>query len=227
MNFIKKIKIGFALKKNKILQLFLCTLGALGVFIALLYLEKNIMAPNGLREVIVAKIDIPESQLITDSNYNDFFEVVERDLTTISENAITSSDLIVNKILKNGALKGNYVSEDELLNKDSLLTKIENPVEFSIMATDIGQVVGGTIREGDIISIGVIDGTSKDYVEAKEIAYVRKALKSDGTEIDRFEEGTAVVINVITSKEDRANIEGKIAKGKVSISKIKDLDSIK
>lgn len=223
---LRKMMVKVKFKKNKILQLFLSFLGAVVIFIGVLYMQKQLLAPNGMSQIIVAKTDIKENQLITDKNYNEFFEYIDRDSLLISKNTVTSEDDIINHVVKDVVIKGNGISKENLLDKDSLLLKLDNPVEFTLMASDIGQVVGGLVREGDIINIGVVNETTKEYEEAKSYAYVDKTLRSDGTLIDRAEEGTAVAINIIASKDDKAVIESKIATGKLVISRVKDFSSI-
>lgn len=224
---IRKYTSKIKLKKNRILQLFISILSAIVVFVAIIYLQKQLLAPNGMTEIIVAKEDIQENQLITEENYDAFFKTASRDSLLISSNTIKSKDEIINKVVKDLIIKGNGLSEGNLLDKDSMLLEMQDPVEYSLMASDIGQVVGGMIREGDIINIGVINETTKQYEEPKTFAYVNRVLRSDGTEVRRNEEGSGVVINIITSNDEKANIESKIATGKVVISKVMDIPQVK
>lgn len=224
---IRKYTAKIKIKKNKVLNIFISLIAAVAVFVGIIYMQKQLLAPNGMTEIVVAKEDIEENQLITEENYNNFFKIASRDSLLISSNTIKSKDEIINKVVKDVIIKGNGISEENLLDKDSMLLDIKDPVEFSIMVSDIGQVVGGTIREGDIVDIGVVNETTKEYEEVKRFAYVDKVLRSDGTEVKRLEEGSAIVINIIASNEDKINIESKIAKGKITLAKVKDLSSIK
>lgn len=226
MKMFKQAMMELKFGKTKLIQLMICLVGALAAFIGLTALEQSLLAPNGLKQVIVAKVDIGQNQLITKENYSTLFETIERDPGTISGDAITSSDLIFDKLLNKSLLKGNYVSEKDLVDKGSLIAEMIEPVEFTITGNDISKVVGGTIREGDIINIGIIDETSKDYVDVQRYAYVDSVMNSEGAKLEKKDTGTAVIIGLIASRQDKDNILSRLAKGQVTVSRVIDLNSI-
>ena len=193
------------------------------LFVGLIVLEKNIVAPNGTAKVVIATQDIQEHTVLDENekNLKDFFEVVNIDGKLNFQGAITNIEDLNNMIMKNEVKKGEIISAERLISKDDILEEIENPIETSIRVTDISQIVGGVLREGDIINIAVVNSTTNENIKVLENVYVTKAISSDGKEVDRNSDLSALTINIIISAEDEAELNKEITQGTVRISKIK------
>lgn len=107
------------------------------------------------------------------------------------------------------------------------LHEISDPVETSINATDLSQLVGGILREGDTIDISVIGDEGQLVYELRDV-YVTKAFDSSGQIIDEnlneAGDGTtsnenAMIINVIIEKSDEALLDQQLSNGVVRIAK--------
>lgn len=191
------------------------------LFVGLLVLESNITSPNGKVEVVKAVDNIKEGTVIDESNKDSLFEVVTVDGSLDFETALRKTDDLIGGIIDTEIKKGEIISSERLIDKDSVLGKIEYPVETSVRVTDISQVVGGTLREGDIIDISVVNSTTTENEKVLEGVYVSKAFSSDGVEVDRNSELSVLTVNIIVSPEDEAKLNQAIELGTIRVSKVK------
>ena len=191
------------------------------LFVGLLVLESNITSPNGKVEVVKAVNNIKEGTVIDENNKDSLFEVVTVDGSLDFETVLRNTDELVGRIIDTEIKKGEIISSERLIDKDSVLGKIENPVETSVRVTDISQVVGGILREGDIIDISVVNSTTTENEKVLEGVYVSKAFSSDGTEVDRNSGMSVLTVNIIVSPEDEAKLNQAIELGTIRVSKIK------
>jgi hypothetical protein len=194
---------------------------AIVLFVGLLVLESSITSPNGTANVVRAISDIEQGTVIDESNKATLFVLDKVDGKYDFETAIRSIDELENMIINSEIKNGEIVSSDRLLDKDSILNDIQNPVETSIKVTDISQVVGGVLREGDIIDISVVNSTTTENKKILENVYVSKSFSSDGKEVDRNSDLSVLTVNIIVSAEDEAKLNQAIELGTVRISKIK------
>ena len=191
------------------------------LFVGLLVLESNITSPNGKVEVVKAVNNIKEGTVIDENNKDSLFEVVTVDGSLDFETVLRNTDELVGRIINTEIKKGEIISSKRLIDKDSVLGKIENPVETSVRVTDISQVVGGILREGDIIDISVVNSTTTENEKVLEGVYVSKAFSSDGTEVDRNSGMSVLTVNIIVSPEDEAKLNQAIELGTIRVSKMK------
>ena len=191
------------------------------LFVGLLVLESNITSPNGKVEVVKAVNNIKEGTVIDENNKDSLFEVVTVDGSLDFETVLRNTDELVGRIIDTEIKKGEIISSKRLIDKDSVLGKIENPVETSVRVTDISQVVGGILREGDIIDISVVNSTTTENEKVLEGVYVSKAFSSDGTEVDRNSGISVLTVNIIVSPEDEAKLNQAIELGTIRVSKMK------
>lgn len=191
------------------------------LFVGLLLLEKNILTPNGTVNVVVAKTDIKEGTYITESNTEEYFALKEVDGSLDFESSIKNIEDLNGKVIQIPIKKGEIVSNLRYTSKDDILNGIENKVETSVKVDDISQVVGGVLREGDMINIAVVNSTTMENKTILENVYVSKAFSSDGAEVDRYSDTSALVINIIVSSSDEAKLNQALELGTIRVSKIK------
>lgn len=191
------------------------------LFVGLLMLEKSIITPNGTAMVVIAKSDIKEGTYINDENKDEFFEVKEVDGSLDFSSSVKSIDELNNTIIDTEISKGEIVSNLRVVNKDDILSEIEDKVETSIRVSDVSQVVGGILREGDMINISVVNSTTTENETVLENVYVSKTFSSDGVEVDRYSDTSALTVNIIVSAQDEAKLNQALELGTLRISKIK------
>lgn len=193
---------------------------AIVVFIALLFVEKSLLKPNGTVEGFVAVSDIDKGTVITEENISKLFtEKNNIDGALEVTGAVKIKDELINKVAKENINKGEVVSNNSFISKDDKFKDIDDLVEVSFNVSDISQVVGGILRSGDIIDISIIDNNTNESMIVLEDIYVDKAISSDGLQIDRSSDLSALTINILVSKDDSEKLNSYLNKGTLRISK--------
>ncbi|MDB2085219.1 SAF domain-containing protein [Clostridium paraputrificum] len=193
---------------------------AIVVFIALLFVEKSLLKPNGTVEGFVAVSDIDKGTVITEENISKLFtEKNNIDGALEVTGAVKTKDDLINKVAKENINKGEVVSNNSFISKDDRFKDIDDLVEVSFNVSDISQVVGGILRSGDIIDISIIDNNTNESMIVLEDIYVDKAISSDGLQIDRSSDLSALTINILVSKDDSEKLNSYLNKGTLRISK--------
>lgn len=193
---------------------------AIVVFIALLFVEKSLLKPNGTVEGFVAVSDIDKGTVITEENISKLFtEKNNIDGALEVTGAVKTKDELINKVAKENINKGEVVSNNSFISKDDKFKDIDDLVEVSFNVSDISQVVGGILRTGDIIDISIIDNNTSESLSVLEDVYVDKAISSDGLQIDRSSDLSALTINILVSKDDSEKLNSYLNKGTLRISK--------
>lgn len=193
---------------------------AIVVFIALLFVEKSLLKPNGTVEGFVAVSDIDKGTVITEENISKLFtEKNNIDGALEVTGAVKTKDELINKVAKENINKGEVVSNNSFISKDDKFKDINDLVEVSFNVSDISQVVGGILRSGDIIDISIIDNNTNESMIVLEDIYVDKAISSDGLQIDRSSDLSALTINILVSKDDSEKLNSYLNKGTLRISK--------
>ncbi|MBL4932271.1 SAF domain-containing protein [Clostridium paridis] len=208
------------INKENFKGIFLSLIVSVIVFIGLLIGQQSILNPNGTTIAYIATSNIGKGTLITNDNIGKLFKTKKVDGELEVDNAIKSKRDLLNKIVNVQVNKGQVVSANEFIDKESVLAKIENPVEASFKATDISQVVGGTIRTGDMINISTINQVTKENENVLNNVYVNRTFSNEGKEVNRGDTTPVVAINILISKDDEAKLNKALGTGQVRVSKI-------
>lgn len=198
---------------------------AIALFFGLIILQQNLLAPNGTSKVYVANKTIEKGTVLDSQNLNTLFTKTELNNEAIIEGAIYTEDELLElegKILSRDMLKGEGLSSLRVVNKDDILANSDYVVEIGINSGDISEVVGGILREGDLVNISSVDPVTKESSLLLDNVYIDKAFSSDGTRIARTDSMAAARVNVLViSKEAEANLNKAIELGGIKISKIR------
>lgn len=198
---------------------------AIALFFGLIILQQNLLAPNGTSKVYVANKTIEKGTVLDSQNLNTLFTKTELNNEAIIEGAIYTEDELLElegKILSRDMLKGEGLSSLRVVNKDDILANSDYVVEIGINSGDISEVVGGILRESDLVNISSVDPVTKESSLLLDNVYIDKAFSSDGTRIARTDSMAAARVNVlVTSKEAEANLNKAIELGGIKISKIR------
>jgi hypothetical protein len=190
------------------------------IFIGLLVIQQTILAPNGTSKVYISNNTIDKGTLINLDNVDKLFKEKKVDGELKVSNAVIDKKDLINKIANTEIEKGSVISNSSFIDKDNVLSKIKNMVETSIKVNDISEVVGGTLRTGDIVNISTVNQITKESESVLENVYVNKVFASDGREINRSDKTSAMTINILISKEDEQKLNKKIILGTIRISKV-------
>ena len=123
------------------------------VFGVLLKIEKDTLTKYEKGIIYTAAVEIPEGELITEGNYEAYFEKKELDKSCIPKTAITSPSQ-VNQLMAESDIEAGVLLTTGMFERlEDILKEMEHPVIAGFKAEDIHQVAGGVLRAGDRIHI--------------------------------------------------------------------------
>ena len=170
---------------------------------------------------------LKEGTVINEETVKKYFSVEQRQKNTVSSNALMDMEKLIGKRTSIELYANDVITTAQFSDINEKLHEISDPVETSINATDLSQLVGGILREGDTIDISVIGDEGQLVYELRDV-YVTKAFDSSGQIIDEnlneAGDGTtsnenAMIINVIIEKSDEALLDQQLSNGAVRIDK--------
>ena len=170
---------------------------------------------------------LKEGTVINEETVKKYFSVEQRQKNTVSSNALMDMEKLIGKRTSIELYANDVITTAQFSDINEKLHEISDPVETSINATDLSQLVGGILREGDTIDISVIGDEGQLVYELRDV-YVTKAFDSSGQIIDEnlneAGDGTtsnenAMIINVIIEKSDEALLDQQLSNGVVLIAK--------
>ena len=170
---------------------------------------------------------LKEGTVINEETVKKYFSVEQRQKNTVSSNALMDMEKLIGKRTSIELYANDVITTAQFSDINEKLHEISDPVETSINATDLSQLVGGILREGDTIDISVIGDEGQLVYELRDV-YVTKAFDSSGQIIDEnlIEAGdgsnsieNAMIIYVIFEKSDEALLDQQLSNGVVRIAK--------
>lgn len=170
---------------------------------------------------------LKEGTVINEETVKKYFSVEQRQKNTVSSTALMDMEKLIGKRTSIELYANDVITTAQFSDINEKLHEISDPVETSINATDLSQLVGGILREGDTIDISVIGDEGQLVYELRDV-YVTKAFDSSGQIIDEnlneAGDGTtsnenAMIINVIIEKSDEALLDQQLSNGVVRIAK--------
>ena len=195
-------------------------------FTFVLYIERKIYNPNGSSEVYVAKVNkIEKGYVINKNNFNRLFKLEERRNEQIVPKAIENKADLMDTVISQDIYKNEIISSNKLSKVDDELDQIEDKREISIKGSDISDVVGGELREGDKVDIMMTYSSSNKVITETKIKndYISKTYSGDGSIITRdTQDKPATTINIIVSANDGDVLENAINIGKIKLAKVLD-----
>lgn len=224
---LRRTKLNLESKKKNPIKKFLFSLGlAIIAYIALISVEKSLLEDYTPCKILRAKTNIEENTEFTEENVQEYFYSDEIPSRLKSIHTVDTYDKLIGTISAIAFEEGDIVSSTRLIKKNDILMNINNPVEVSFKASDLSQVVGGILRQGDVINISVINSVSKLNTEVLNQAYVEKVFDTNGQKIEKTQkQASAVILNIIIDSDEVKQFNEKISLGQVRVSRIDKLKS--
>lgn len=186
------------------------------LYSAMIFVERTILKSEDYVDVYIAKVMVERNTLVTTENINELFSLEERRSDWIPDGSVSDASQLLGKMVRHGYEKNEIVTISGLSASDLRTEGIESPVEVSLDAGSLSQVVGGIIREGDRINIWSVSKKNENggnIAEAEKIcdyAYVTRVFTSSGVQVKQaVQDGAAaMVVNIVIpeSKEEEFNI---------------------
>lgn len=218
---VKKEKGGVSAK------VILCSVIVAAVLYALLiFVEKSIVDSEATKQVYVSVKEVPKDILVTDENMSEYFALKERPLSAVPDNAVSDGKELMGKYTDRVIDKNEILTGKSFSSLDERTRGIEHPIEVSLNASSLSQMVGGVIRAGDYINIWAVKNSNingESVTESKNIcthAYVTRTFTSSGEEAAGDDKDKAtLVINIIIPAEQEEEFSRAIVEGTVRVGR--------
>lgn len=181
------------------------------IFIVLLNVEKNTIANYERSEAVVAKKDIPYGLIIDEKNVNDYFQIKEYEKDMLPSGVCVDTKELVGMVMESKVNKDSIITSSMYQELTDTVIKDHNMVKASFEAEKLSQVVNGTLRPGDKITIAAYEEGDELYgIEDKyttknvwDDVFVYEVFDSTGVKIPVDDDKTAAqLITVLINKED-------------------------
>lgn len=189
------------------------------VFIAMLQMEKSVLAGYERGTVFTAAVEIPRGQLITEDNYLQYFKEQQLDISCIPQTALSAPEQVI------GLVAGLDIEKDVILTGgmfrklDLILAEMEKPVVAGFKADDIYQVAGGVLRSGDRVNIYAIREEEASLVWRN--VFVQQVFDASGTAISNADAVTAAQrVNIYLDEADVEEFYTELAGGALRVVKL-------
>lgn len=123
------------------------------MFVGLIFLQDYLSEKITYKQVVVAKRDIPDNEVITEENIEKYFTVKSINILDTTAGALTDTNILLGKRAIVPLYEGEAVSEKDFENISVYTKDIKNPIEVSIKIADIANADGGKIRKGDLVNL--------------------------------------------------------------------------
>ncbi|QAA32713.1 hypothetical protein [Clostridium manihotivorum] len=211
--------------KKKVSLMFLSLLMAAIIFAVVITLQNKIANPNGKTEVYYSQQYISKNTIINKDNFDKYFIKREVSKDNLVEDSITNKEELLEIYTAENILKGEQISRKRIDKNSNRLKDIPNKVEYSIKFSDISEVAGGTLREGDVIDLILTENQDNKVITQTELknVIISKAIAADGSLINRDSKAAASALNLYLSAVDAHKLDNAVERGKIKA--LKKLDS--
>lgn len=195
------------------------------IFAVVITLQNKIANPNGKAEVYYSQQYISKNTVINKDNFDKYFIKREVSKDNLVEDAITNKEELLEIYTAENILKGEQISRKRIDKNSNRLKDIPNKVEYSIKFSDISEVAGGTLREGDVIDLILTENQDNKVITQTELknVIISKAIAADGSLINRDSKAAASALNLYLSAVDAHKLDNAVERGKIKA--LKKLDS--
>lgn len=138
------------------------------VFAGFMFLQSYFSEKIVYKEILVVKKEIPEGEIITESNISNYFGRKKINALNVVAGSLAPSEATSLYGLKAKVVlrEGEEVATTDFLNTNVYLDNIKDPVEMSITTSGIGFTNGGKIRAGDIVNITLMFSSAQLGLDA-------------------------------------------------------------
>lgn len=192
---------------------------AAAVFICMVQMEKSILTQYEKGVIYTAAKAIYKGQVITEDNYEEFFEARELDKSCIPPTALSAPEQLNELAAAYDIEPGVLLTGGMFEALDGIRGELEEPVIAGFKAEDIYQVAGGVLRAGDRIHIYYVK--DQEAVLAWESVYIQQAFDISGKDIDAGDRTTAAQrLNIYLDKRDIGDFYTGLAGGSLRAVKV-------
>ena len=192
----------------------------------MIFIEKSVINADDNKIVYVAVKEVPENTLVTEENIGTYFEAKERALSAVPDKAIENGAELYGMYTDRVINKNEIVTGESFSSLDERTKDIEHPIEVSLNASNLSQLVGGVLRTGDYINIWSVKSNTingEKITETKNICshvYVTRTFSSSGeiASEDNADMAT-MIVNIIIPAEQEEEFNTAIVEGTLRVGR--------
>lgn len=197
-------------------------IAAVAVFAVMLQMEKNVLAQYEKGSIYVAKQQLPEGVVISESNLTIYFALKELDKSVIPDAALKTPEEVINLVSRYTIDKDTLLTTGMFESLDKIKAEMKEPVIAGLKAEDLYQIVGGTLRTGDRIDIYKIDAENLSQLVWEDV-YVYETFDNTGEAIPEGDTTTAAQrINIYLESAEVENFYTELSLGALRAVKVCD-----
>lgn len=208
-------------KKLRTSGILAALVASVAVFTAMVQMEKSILTQYERGMIYTAIKEIPEGQLITEENWEQYFQEKQLDKSCIPPTALRTPDQIIGLVAVFPIEQGVLLTQGMFHRLDDILKQMESPVIAGFKAEDIFQVAGGVLRAGDRINIYAVreEGTSLVWADV----FIQRVFDASGNTISNTDNTTAALrVNVYLDQSEVEEFYSELANGSLRVVKLCD-----
>lgn len=192
---------------------------SVAVFTAMLQIEKNILTQYERGVIYTALKEIPEGQMITEENWEQYFQEKQLDKSCIPPTALSTPDQITGLVAAFPIEQGVLLTQGMFHRLDDILEQMEKPVVAGFKAEDISQVAGGVLRAGDRVNIYAVRG--KGTVLVWEDVFIQQVFDASGSTIPNTDNTTAALrLNIYLDRSEVVKFYSELSNGSLRVVKL-------
>ena len=200
---------------------------AAALFAACLVLIKDMTVQEETVAVLVTSSKITENKKITDMS--DGITIKEVPVSMVPADVIKDISQITGQFAVCNMGKGQILTKYFFTDKEEMATDLKEPVEVSVGVSNMEQIVGGGLREGDLVNVSVVKESlvegERGYktVQIVSKAYVTRTFTNTGTFVSSEDnKQTAMIVNILIEASEEDAFNAALSSGKIRISLICD-----
>ena len=192
---------------------------SVAVFTAMVQIEKNILTQYERGVIYTALKEIPEGQMITEENWEQYFQQMQLDKSCIPSTALSTPDQITGLVAAFSIEQGVLLTQGMFYRLDDILEQMAKPVVAGLKAEDISQVAGGVLRAGDRVNIYAVREEGACLVW--EDVFIQQVFDASGSTIPNTDSNTAALrLNIYLDRSEVAKFYSELSNGSLRIVKI-------
>jgi hypothetical protein len=203
-----------------------CIIITVVLYVLMIFIEKSVINADDNKIVYVAVKEVPENILVTEENIGTYFEAKERALSAVPDKAIENGAELYGMYTDRVINKNEIVTGESFSSLDERTKDIEHPIEVSLNASNLSQLVGGVLRTGDYINIWSVKSNTingEKITETKNICshvYVTRTFSSSGeiASEDNADMAT-MIVNIIIPAEQEEEFNTAIVEGTLRVGR--------
>lgn len=195
---------------------------AVTVFLVMLQTEETMLQQYEKGSIFVVTAYIPEGQMITAGNFEQYMTQKELDKGMMPETALRSVEQIDGLVARYEIETGTLLTSGMFEELNQVTAQMQEPVIAGFKADDLYQVAGGILRAGDRIHIYSVDENGM-AIPVWSNVFVQQVFDNTGVQISNEDTAScAQRINVYMDNADVERFYSELAAGSLRVVKACD-----